>query len=141
MAQVDILYPIFALVGLTFAVALRMVQLRFRAVRFGELRVSYFKLHQGGEPPAHLTQVTRNFHNLLEMPPLFYLGCVLIFVLNATDKPFVVMAWAYVITRVLHTLVHTGHNNILHRLIPFLLSAVVLVFIWARLFYVVLTTQ
>lgn len=141
MNQVDILYPIFALVGLTFAVALRMVQLRFRAVRFGELRISYFKLHQGDEPPAHLTQVTRNFHNLLEFPPLFYLACVLIYVIHATDKPFVVMAWAYVITRLLHTLVHTGHNNILHRLIPFLLSALVLMFMWARLFYVIIINQ
>ena len=44
-----ILYPMFAMVMLTLVIAMRMLQLRFRAVLNDSLNPAYFKLNRGGK--------------------------------------------------------------------------------------------
>lgn len=134
MIQESILFPVFALAALTFFVALWMARLRFKAVRQGDLNRHYYKLNRGGEPPEYLLKVSRNFENLLEIPVLFYVAALMIYVTNRVDFTHLTMAWLYVGTRYIHTVIHTTYNNVLHRMIPFLLGSFVLIAMWIRIF-------
>ena len=80
--QITIIYPVFALAFLTFAVASWMGRLRFAAVKRGDLSARYYRLNRGGEVPEYLAKVSQNYDNLLELPILFYVVSVLLYVTN-----------------------------------------------------------
>jgi hypothetical protein len=65
------LYPLFAMVLVTFAVAIQLFRLRVQAVKAGKLRLSQFRLNTG-EMPDSIAQAARNYTNLFEVPMLFY---------------------------------------------------------------------
>ena len=132
MTQTHILFPVIALAALTFAVGIRMGILRVRAVRAGELRVNYFKYNSGAEAPDYLKNVSNNYQNLLEIPILFYLVSVLIFVTNNVDMIYVALAWAFVVTRYIHSYIHITSNKVLSRRKPFILGLLILMIIWIR---------
>jgi hypothetical protein len=134
MNQDAILLPVFALGALTFFVSLWMARLRFVAVRRGDLDPNYYKLNRGAELPEYLVKVSRNFQNLLELPVLFYVVALLLYVTKQVDITYVALAWLYVGTRLVHTYIHTTYNNVRHRMIPFLLGGILLIAIWLRLF-------
>lgn len=133
MTPSSLFYPLLTMIALTFAMALWMLALRIRAVRRGELSIGYFRLNKGGKPSEQLQRVTQHYDNLLEMPPLFYVSLLAVYVLQQADTIHLTLAWLYVFFRLLHAVVHTTYNNILHRMIAFLLSCAVLGAIWTRL--------
>jgi len=127
-------YPVLALVLLTFLVTFRMGYVRFRGARRGEVNPRYFKLLQGYELPDNLRQVERAYANLLEMPILFYLVAVLSMVLNLTGTTMVMLAWIYVGLRYVHSLIHLTYNKTVHRFLAFISSTLVLLIMWGVLF-------
>jgi len=127
-------FPILALVFLTFLVTLRMGYARYAGARRGEVNPRYFKLLQGYELPDHLRQVERAYANLLEMPILFYLVAVLCMVLNLAGTMMVTLAWIYVGLRYVHSLIHLTYNKTVHRFLAFISSTFVLIIMWLVLF-------
>ena len=95
-----ILYPLFAMALLTLFVALRMLSLRIKSVRSGKLSVGYFRLNEGGEVPGVLARATQHYDNLFEMPVLFYLVVIVIFITNRVDVLQLILAWLYFVSRV-----------------------------------------
>jgi hypothetical protein len=71
--------------------------------------------------------------NLLEVPVLFYVVCLVYFVSGITAAAFVTLAWAYVATRVVHSLIHVTYNKVMHRLIAFVASNIIVVTMWSIL--------
>ena len=134
MWGVEMVYPVLALVLLTFLVTFRMGYVRFRGARRGEVNPRYFKLLQGYELPDNLRQVERAYANLLEMPILFYLVAVLSMVLNLTGTTMVMLAWIYVGLRYVHSLIHLTYNKTVHRFLAFISSTLVLLIMWGVLF-------
>lgn len=70
--------------------------------------------------------------NLLELPLLFYVVCLAFYVTASANQGVVALAWAYVALRAVHSAVHLTCNRVLHRLIAFAASNVVLVILWVR---------
>jgi hypothetical protein len=132
-ASSQILYPVFAMFALVFGVFLRMAQVRFGAVRRGEVNPAFYKTYQGGEEPEYMRVVTRHFINLFEMPVLFYVVVILSYVTHQTGAWMTALAWAYVVSRYLHTWVHLTSNDVLTRFRVYLGSALVLAVLWASL--------
>ena len=133
----DIIYPIFSLVLLTFIVAGCVGFSRLLSVRRRQVHPKYFALMTGDTPPAYVQKFGRNFENLLEMPVLFYALGGLAIVLEISDSTLVSQAWLFVLLRFLHTAVHITYNNSLHRLIIFVLSMLTLLSMWIHLFILV----
>lgn len=73
-----------------------------------------------------------NFENLFELPVLFYVAALLIFVTGLTDGPYILGAWAFVALRALHSLIHCTYNKIMHRFYAYLASSLVLWVMWIR---------
>ena len=128
-----ILYPVVALVALTFAVGVRMYFARVGAARAGRVKVKDFRLGESPEVPADVALPNRNFMNLFEMPLLFYVACIVFYVTATVDVLALVLAWLYVACRIAHSFVHLTYNNVLHRLATFGASNVVLLALWVVL--------
>lgn len=124
------LYPMLALMFLTLCVAIYLLTLRIKAIQTRKVSLGYFRVYAGAEPPARLLAAANHYSNLFEMPVLFYLACITALVLSAQSALLVGFAWAFVLLRLVHTVIHLSYNNVIHRLMAFLLSVVALVEIW-----------
>ncbi|MEJ8568724.1 MAPEG family protein [Elongatibacter sediminis] len=129
----NVLYPIFVLALLTLAVAMRLGFLRWRAVSRREVKVEYYQAYQGeGEPPA-VRIVSRHLINLMEMPVLFYIACLIAYVTGLTGGVILGLAWTYAALRIVHTVIHLGSNVVLWRFRVFAFSVMVLTLLWVVL--------
>jgi hypothetical protein len=125
-----IFQPLLALVGLTFLVLLRIPFVRIRAAQESRVVVEDFRLGESQQVPPDVAIPNRNYMNLLELPLLFYVLGVSLFVTRHVDALQLALAWSYVALRVGHSLVHLTYNNVLHRLALFALSNFVLAAMW-----------
>ena len=130
MEPARILYPMLALVALTFVVLLRIPYARFRAAARGQVTVGDFRYGESANVPGEVSLPNRNLMNLLELPVLFYVCCLAFYVSDTVDAAAVVLAWSYVVLRALHSVIHLSYNNVFHRLAAFAASNVVLVALW-----------
>ena len=133
MRQTTILFPLIALAGWTFAVLLLIPFQRFRAAFRNQVVADDFKFGESQNVPPGVSLPYRNYMNLLEMPVLFYVACLTLYVTKSVDAIALALAWTYVALRVVHSLVHLTYNNVIHRLSVFAASNVVLAGLWIRI--------
>ena len=129
----DIIYPVFSLVILTFIMAFATGISRFISVRRKDINPKYYIFMSGYTPPDYVRKLSRNFANLLETPILFYLLAVLLIALQIDSALMVKLAWLYVFFRLLHSAIHISYNHVLHRFTAFLLSMLTLLAMWIQL--------
>jgi len=134
MHSVDILYPMFALVLLTFSVLIQIPIRRFRAAYLGQVSAEDFRLGESANVPAVTSLPNRNYMNLLELPTLFYVLCLSLYVTNHVDSTACTLAWIYVGLRVAHSIIHITYNHVIHRLVIFAISNFLLAGCWIRFF-------
>jgi hypothetical protein len=130
MSQETIFLPVLALAALTFAVLMFIPLRRFRAVAAGHVTADDFALGESANVPAQVSLPNRNYMNLLELPALFYVVCVVFYVTGQVDALVVNLAWAYVALRAVHSIIHISINNVIARLSLFALSNFVLIALW-----------
>ncbi len=123
-----------ALAFLTFTVLLFIPIRRFRAAFAGQIGPEDFKYGESDRVPGSVSIPNRNYMNLTELPVLFYAVCLMFYVTNRTDQTVVWLAWAYVVLRVLHSIIHIAYNNVFHRLSVFAISNFVLLAMWVVFF-------
>lgn len=133
MQSSSLIFPMFALIILTFAVMYSMLVFRVRAVKQRKISPRYFKLNKGAEIPEQIEAISQNYTNLFELPMLFYAVCIVVMALGVNSEYFVYHAWAFVFLRYVHSYIHTTYNHILHRLAAFALSGFVLLSMWIKL--------
>jgi len=129
MTVQDILAPLFVLVALTFALLVWMGAVRFAAVRRGEVRVKDIALGQSNWPPR-VQQISNCYHNQFQLPVLYYVLTILALFLRKADLLFVVMAWIFVLLRIVHAAIHVTSNHAGHRFQAFAAGALVLLLMW-----------
>ena len=137
MNSIQIMYPLLALVAWTFLVLLLIPYQRVKAVRSQQINGDDFKLGESENVPAKVSIPNRNYMNLLELPVLFYVVCIVLYLFSGLSPVTLGLAWVYVVLRIMHSLVHLTYNNVLHRLFFFATSNVVLSVIWIFFFLVV----
>lgn len=130
MPPVHIFWPVVALAAWTFIVLLLVPFVRVRAVQRREVRVDDFRLGESSNVPGHVSLANRNLMNLLEMPMLFYAVCLLLYVTGGATYGMTVLAWLFVASRIVHSLIHLTYNRVVHRLTAFAVGNVILVVLW-----------
>lgn len=126
------IYAIFAMILLTFSVAAYMLKLRVQAVSSGKLKLSDLRLNSG-EAPANITQAVRNYSNLFEVPVLFYVAGAIAVALNLESSLMIILSWVFVAARIAHSWIHLTSNNVIHRLIAFMIGNVCVLIIWGQI--------
>ena len=133
MSQTVLLTPIFVLVLWTSAV--------FLVLAFG--RVKYTKNPQDaahskdlkGTMPDWVERAADNYNHLFEQPVAFYALTLCIAVINNFDSSMVQLAWAFVVLRIMHSLVQLTFNLVLLRFFIFVMGWLVLAFMaYSQLF-------
>jgi len=134
MPQELIFAPMGAMALLTFIVLGFIPATRFRAVFARQVTAEDFKLGESPRVPPNVAVTNRNYMNLLELPMLFYVAGLMYYVAGRLDQTALMVAWAYVVLRAIHSAVHLSYNNVIHRLTAFALSNVVLMAFWLLFF-------
>ena len=129
MSIQTVLLPLFVLVVLTFVLGFWAAYLRVQVVRSGEVKPRDIALREPNWPPRVL-KVLYAFLNQLELPLLFYVLTILAWITKQADLLFVVLAWIFVVLRILHAGVHVTSNHLGKRAILFIAGAVVLAVMW-----------
>lgn len=125
-----ILYPIFPMLALTVFVMFRTFFMRVKAVKSGAISHKYYRLYNEGEEPAAQRANSRHVTNLMELPPLFYITCILIYVTGINSMLLLACAWIYVTARFAHTYVHLGTNRLRPRYRLFWAGGLTLILMW-----------
>jgi len=124
--------PMLALFGLTALVWLTMVVARNAAVLRGTASVRYFVAYQAEFPGEHIERPARAFDNLMQVPMLFYIVCLLMLVTQRADAQQAALAWAFVVLRAVHAALFITLNRVPLRFASWISSCVALGLLWYR---------
>jgi hypothetical protein len=130
MQDSPILGPVVALVAWSIIMMFWMVAARLPAMAAKGIRLKGLV----GSRPGGLDGVidekaqwkAHNYIHLMEQPTLFYAICLTLALMGIGDGLNLIMAWAYVLLRILHSIVQATTNVILYRFILFTLSSLAL---------------
>jgi hypothetical protein len=140
MQQVDILYPVFVQALLTFVVYGLLAVARARAIRRLDRARGNPDLALGRVAwPEAAEKRAANQRNQFELPVLFYAVVAFALITKGVDILMLVLAWLFVLTRIVHAAIHVGPNKVRWRTPAFTLGFLVLVGMWLKLFLHVLT--
>ena len=124
----SILEPALAMVVLTFVVWVVMYVLRLGYISTKKLDVQSLSSPEkmSAALPERVNNAANNLKNLFEVPVLFYVICFYIAVVGISSPTLVLLAWAYVSLRALHSLVHCCVNIVKLRFFFYFASCVAL---------------
>jgi hypothetical protein len=134
MTQSAIFGPVFATVLLTFVVWVYMYIRRIRFINGND--ISPADLAVPGAlaelSPPEVSNPSDNFKNLFEVPVLFYVLALYLYVTSQVDGTHLAAAWIFVGFRVLHSAIHCTVNIVMLRFYLYLISTLAVWFIAAR---------
>ena len=133
MSQEAIFAPMIAFTVLVFLLWMRLGFVRITGAVRGVISREYIQLGTGPEPPEYVVAIHRHFSNLFEVPVLFYVVCIALFVTRAVDGLAISLAWCFVLARLVHTILVLTTNLPKQRVIPFVLSSLAVWGLWILL--------
>ena len=138
MTVQEILLPLFVEVILTFLLLFALLPLRARDFKSGIANYDNIGLREPNWSKPSM-QVAYSFSNQFELPVLFYVLTILAYVTHLAGLVFVILAWIFVIFRILQAAVHVTSNKLRVRGALFAVSAIALAINWAIYIFEVLT--
>ncbi|MFB3117862.1 MAG: MAPEG family protein [Myxococcota bacterium] len=133
MESSAIIFPAAAMFMLTFSVIAYLGASRLAAIRRGTVSIRYYRRYSEGEQTPRLQVIGRHTQNHFEVPPLFYIVVLFLYVTNGVTPLAVAFAWLYFASRCVHSFIHLGSNNVTQRAIVFALSGLIMVGLWILL--------
>lgn len=96
-----LVWPLLVQVALVFVIYIALGVVRSRAVKRGEMQYKEFTAVL--VEPAYVARVSQHLRNQFELPVIFYVVSLLLIVTGQVTQSAVVLAWLFVLTRVLHS--------------------------------------
>jgi len=109
-----IFVPVIVQVLLTLLVYVRLINVKLRELHAGRVNRDRLPLHEDAWPESVL-QVNNNIRNQFELPVLFYVMCVVLWLLDAVTALALAVAAAFALSRILHAIIHLGSNYVPNR--------------------------
>lgn len=129
----SIFLPVYVLFMWAMWMFARLAYLRVSAHKNKEVRFSQFKLQTN--MPERIQLTSNNLKNLFETPVLFFVLAFFIHAKGMETPMYLGLAWAFVILRVVHSMIHITTNNVNFRFLSFLLSLIVLVWMYTAFLF------
>ncbi len=124
-----VILPVLVQVALTFVLLFRMGRSRLAHLRTGEVQVRDIALGERNWP-KRILQLQNSYQNQFELPVLFYALVALALITRKADLVFVVIAWLFVASRLVHAYIHTTSNKIAWRFQSFVVGVLILAAMW-----------
>ena len=128
-----IFWPVLVQAALTYGIYALGSRRRMAALSLGEAKPAQFKIPGSGDEPERSATALRSLINQFELPVLFYVSCVTLFVLNAAGTAAVLLAWGFALSRLFHAYVHVTSNRLKFRRPAFILGFLFQGAMWALL--------
>jgi hypothetical protein len=126
--------PLIAMLVLIFSMYIIAFGARMYSVIAGTISLDHYKLFSGKTEPEYVTKAINNLNNQFQLPVIFFCACVLALALKIESPNLIFNAWAFVICRVTHSLVHLTVNIVLLRAAVFGIGLYFLCSIWLQIY-------
>lgn len=124
-----VLGAVFVQVALTFALLFGMGRVRGAALKRGDVKMRDIALSEDAWD-TRSKQASNSYRNQFEIPVLFYAVVAFAMITRKADLIFTVLAWVFVISRVVHAYVHVTSNHVSTRFRVFAVGVFVLLAMW-----------
>lgn len=126
------IYPMAAMVFYIFGIGIMTFMVRKKAVSSKAVNFKYFRVYDvtSGAPPEFLIRVGRHYDNQMQLPLLFLITCLACMFHGLNGWITVSLAWAFVVSRMLHSFILLGSNNVLYRAQAYALGWILIVVLW-----------
>lgn len=131
MKQTAIFWPMIGHVLLVFLIYGLLSLRRKAAVMSGNAKISQFRENQN--EPAQSLFVRNALGNQFELPVLFHIACLSLYVTQGVGTVSLAMAWVFVVSRYAHTAIHVTSNRIRYRQPAFIAGFVMVFVLWILL--------
>lgn len=121
-----IFWPLLTQIALIFFVFMRLGVEKSRAMKSGGVDMTKTALDNDAWPD-NVLKVSNNLRNQFQLPVLFFALCLVFFSLDAITTVVLSLAWAFVISRIIHAWIHMGSNYVPARFRVFLFGTVILI--------------
>ena len=127
MNQAVLLMPVFVLILWTFIITLIMAYGRVRFTKNPQKDAAHTR-DLKGLLPAWVERTSDNYNHLFEQPVAFYAVTLSIALINNIEPLMVQLAWAFVIVRIVHSLVQLTINIVLLRFAVFAIGWLIIAY-------------
>ena len=128
----EFVIPITLMAFLNLFLTFRLIFMATSYTRNKDIRLSQFRIYEG-EFPDRLRSARQQYQNMFEIPIIFYLLCLLNIYFNNYNQFDIVMAWGFVIFRMIHFFIRLQNQkniNIIPRTFIFIISLIFLTIGW-----------
>jgi len=133
VSQNLILLPVAAQVLLTCVVLLLMALARSRSMHERGKTAQDLSLATAADWNAAARKASNNYNNLFELPVLFYAVTAFALITRMVDALMLALAWGFVASRMLHSMVHLTSNVVRWRGSIFLVGFIAVLAMWVLL--------
>jgi hypothetical protein len=120
----------------TFYVTILMIMMflrRVRALKAGNVKLSYFRSYQDKDVGQELVIIQNHFNNQFQIPVYFFITILSFLHFNIASQLTVILAYAFIASRLWHSSIHLGNNNVKLRAISYATGLVILLTMWIQL--------
>lgn len=132
----QLIYPMAFYVAYIFCLLIVMFQSRVKALKTGKVNLKFFRSYTGDGLPEEVIVAGRHYDNQFQVPQLFFMTCVSFMALGVVTPGAVALAWLFVFTRLVHTVMHLGKNRVQKRMLAFAAGWLVILTMWIHLVYI-----
>lgn len=133
-----LIYPMALYACHMFFVAIYLFRTRVKALQNKEVSMKYFRAYTEATPPEYSRIAERHYENQFEVPTLFFPVGVMHFALGMANNLTLGLMWLFVVSRLAHTSIHLGSNNIRVRMIFFTIGWVTIVALWLQAIFFII---
>ena len=124
-----ILEPVIALVAWTLVIFVWMMSTRLPYLM--KNNISAQELQNASDVavklPGKERRVSDNYNHLHEQPTLFYALAIALALAGTAGSSQILLAWVYVASRVIHSIIQCTYNSVMHRFLFFFVGSAALV--------------
>ena len=130
----EILHPMFGMIALSGTIATLLLASRMPVIikMWGNLQHAKHADVTRPHLPKRMRYITDNYNHIFEQPTLFYAVVVYLFLMQRTDETHIILAWAFVCLRAVHSVIQMSNNNVTWRASCFAASTCCLITMIAR---------
>ena len=121
----QIFWPVLVQILITIAGYMLLGVRKARAIKANEVDQTKTALDNDAWP-EYVLMVSNNIRNQFQVPVLFYVLCFVFYSINAVTTTVLYLAWAFVITRIIHASIHMSTNYVPARFRVFTLGFVIM---------------
>ncbi len=130
---IQILIPILPMVALVFMLFFGTIISRVTQMKRNRVHPQQVQSRVQMAERVRDSRASDHLANLFEAPILFYVACVLIFLLGIQDSLSIALAWLFVTFRYIQAAIHLSVNHVLTRATVFGLGLLTLAVLWLRI--------